>query len=609
MPPPIGTSNPASAVDLAQQLAAVEARAVAAEDQLARDRHDHAERVREMEGKLRDLDPWIRKLRGEYQQTVDERDALRKQLSVETGSVADGVRAEIVALSAERDSALADVAALTTQLEADTADLDRRWTRRVEVIEAAREEAVTKLVAAERVATESRQGADEVRGLTTELDSARQTVAAHKAVARAAQEEAAVLKERAELLESTQSELSSLHEKKVREAERLTEKLDSRTRDLKAAKASAEETRDELATTRARVDELDEATAALKGEAAAVAVVREQAEEARHEIEKLRAETAEAKQALAKLDEESAFARRSVESVREELKSTAKERAAAHTQSERLSGELEEARERAARAEEAVAESLADSETSATRLGCLEAEQRESVARISDLEEDLSAANAQCAEADAVAADAREFEKLRSEVECGRTAIATLQSRNDALNEEVESLRTASQERSAVTEAGHESQLEAVRARAEAEMTGLRARVEQSEALLGEFQAKLSSNADTRETEMRHIRVGVCAALGEGMQRLLDGMEHVLGPDLALPGPGTGGVPPDAEPKWDVLLSELEELRGEVEGFREVDPAAVAQAEITASIEIDVLPGVDVPTMTDPVVAEDVVDA
>ena len=94
--------------------------------------------------------------------------------------------------------------------------------------------------------------------------------------------------------------------------------------------------------------------------------------------------------------------------------------------------------------------------------------------------------------------------------------------------------------------------------------------------------------------------MGVCSALGEGMQRLLDGMEDVLGPEMALPGAGREPRPSSPEPRWDVLLSELEELRTDVEHFREVDPDAVAAAEITASIEIDVLPGADVPTMVDP---------
>ncbi len=578
---------------------------MAAEDQLARDRYDHAERVREMEGKLRQLEPWIRKLRGEFKDVVGERDALRERLSSAAGSAADGARAEMVALTAERDAALADVVELTMRLEADVADLDRRWTRRVETIEAAREDAVTKLAALDHAATEARQGADEVRHLTTELDGARKTVSAHKAVARAAQEEAAALREQAEQLEATQADAVAEYEKRVRESQRLGEKLERRTHDLKEAKSAADGLRDDLGTARGRVEALEEQTASLKGEVAAVAVAREQADEARGEIEKLRAETAEAKQALAKMDEESAFARRSIENVREELEATAKARDVAHADVERLSRELEDARERAGRSEEALAESVIESETAATRYGSLEADLREATDQVGDLQEELSAANARSVAADAAAADVRELEKLRSEVECGRTAIGTLQQKGDALLEEVEALRGAAIDRTAAIEASHETRLEAVKSRAEAEMIGLRARVEDSEASLAELQARLSSNSDARDAEMRRIQLGVSAALGEGMQRVLDGIEHVLGPDVGLAGTISVNAPAAQEPRWDTLLSELAELRDEVEHFREVDPAAVAEAEITASIEIDVIPGIDVPTMMDPAAVQD----
>jgi len=601
----IAASNPASAADLAEQLVTLEARAVAAEDLLAKERDAHAQRVEAMEGKLRQLEPWIRKLRAEHQQVISERDDLRKQPGAAGESVGDGARAEITALRAERDAALNNVAALTVQMESETADLDRRWTRRVEVIEAAREEAASRLVAAENAAADVRHDTAEIQVLKGELTTSRQTLAAHKAVARAAQEEVAVLGERAELLESSQGEVSSQLEKKLHQVERLEEKLVKRTRGLKESNAAAEDLREQVASARARIEELDELTTSLRGDAAAFAVEREQAEEARHEIETLRVDADEAKQALAKLTEESAIAQSAADGLRRELDSFATERDAARKAAVRSESDLEAARERLDSTQAAVAESIAESETTATRMASLEAEHRDATARIADLEDELESATGRCEAAEAVAADSRELEKLRSEVECGRSAIATLQSKSDALTEEVDSLRAGSDERIAVVESKSDAELEAVRSRAEAEMIALRERAERGEALAEELSAKLGAGSELRDAEMQRIRLGVCTTLGAGMQRLLDGMEDVLGPDMAIPAATAiatepaAPVAPDGPKKWDDLMTELEGLRSEVEHFRDVDPEAVAKAEITASIEIDVLPGIDVPTHAD----------
>jgi len=561
----LGASNPASAADLAEQLAAVEARALTAEDQLARERAEHVEHASEMEAKVRKLHPWIQNLRIEVQEAHDERDRLLERLNTATGSLADGAQAEINALRAERDAALADVTTLTRRLEAETADQDRVWTRRLEEVEAARSDTARRLEAAEHAALKGRKGTAEVKQLQAELEAAHQTASAHKAVARVAQENAEALTERLELLESAQSEVVGNQEKNLREVERVGEKLNRRTLDLMEARSATEDLRDQLAKIQTEKDELEASVGSLKGDAAAVSVAREQAEEARKQIEELRTAAAESAQAYAKLDEECGVARQAAKSARDEVDAAAGVHDSARSDAERLRAELEEVRERAERLEEAAEESVAEAETVATRLASQQAQQREAVARISDLEEELAAARALSETSEIVESELRELEKLRSEVECGRSAIATLQSQNDSLNEEARLLRAEFDERVAAVEASRESAIEAVRTRAEAEMVELRTHAGEFEATLTDLKAEIASRTGIDEVELQRIRAGVCAALGAGMQRLLDGMEKVLGADMALPAMGATEASSADVPEVNDLISELEELRGDAD--------------------------------------------
>src|SRR5438552_4009202 len=74
-----GTASQSS-LDLAGEMVRLERRAVDAETTLSRERDAYTVRVREMEAKLRNLEPWLRQLKGEYQKAANERDETRRQL-------------------------------------------------------------------------------------------------------------------------------------------------------------------------------------------------------------------------------------------------------------------------------------------------------------------------------------------------------------------------------------------------------------------------------------------------------------------------------------------------------------------------------------------------
>ncbi len=573
---------------LTAELVALERRALEAEDMLVRERHRHAEKLREREAKLRRLEPWLRRLKGQYEEICRERDSLADQLGQITSACDGGVRVEHEALDRElaaalaaRDAAIAESQALRTRIENDEVSRSEAVSRRIAAAETARDDAQERLLAVQRRFEDARRAAEGTKQLRIEIDQTQQTVAAHKAVARASQEEAAKLRDRVGDLERRCKETAALLKRKTRENERLESRLESKVRKLLAAREALDEVRNDLDVARSREEELERAIEKLDEEAAVADDACAEASGLRRTVEKLRQETAEAKQTAARLAEESRFSRRTGGSAHEELVACRVALDTACNDVERLERELAAAGDRADEAERAVADMRAELEEARAQLGVAVRGQEDASSRATDLAEELrmatsardeAARRAEEAAGEASAAD-EELSRLRVEIENAKSALGVLEAENKGLGDALAAERDASRTCVEAFETSASSQVQAARSRQEAEIGKLRVRAEAAELRLREIQAATEALAAARHHEMQRIHLGVSAVMSESFQRLIDGMEHVLGPDMGLPSGSfsDSAVGAAGAPDWERLMDDLADLRSEVEDFREVD--------------------------------------
>jgi len=191
-----------SSLDLAGEMVRLERRAVEAETVLAREREAYAARVKEMEDKLRNLEPWLRQLKGEYQKAASERDELRHQLKRSASASSGGgdttatllLRSEresalrdAEAARAERDAAVAETEMLRKRFESDQSAPSEKWKKHVLAAEEARDKAVEEAKQLRKTVGDSRRSETEIKRLLTQISQLETTTSAHKAVARAAQ--------------------------------------------------------------------------------------------------------------------------------------------------------------------------------------------------------------------------------------------------------------------------------------------------------------------------------------------------------------------------------------------------------------------------------------
>ncbi len=471
---PAAASAPTPA-QLAEELTAVERRALEAEEALARERHASAERIGEMEARLRGLEPWLRKLKQEHERITAERDELLRTADAVTRTKA-GASAEVTALGhdlaaarTERDAAVAELVALRKRIKHDQEEMLLAWQRRITSAEAARDAAQAELAEARRTAHVSAGTGEELRGLKAQLEQATAELSAQAAIARTAQED----------------------------AERL----------------------------RRRVRELEDGDEARASEASRRA---EESTSARRRITELETELAAAREAATD-------ARSALDAAREE--------------SQRLSEMRDDAVRKAAALE--------------ARVGS-EAEARARAEHRAD-ESGL-----------ALAERLAEMERATHELANARSALAALETERDGLARSLEEEREERALCVAAIDSTHRSEFDALRTRQEAELAAQTTRAEDAELRLAAVLSRVEAAEAEVASERRRIRLGVSAVLSDVFQRLVDGMEHVVGPDIGMPPVQKAGdvavegaSVADGAPDWDQLLSDLEALRTEVEEFRD----------------------------------------
>lgn len=621
-----GTAGPSTtaSTDLAQELAAYERRALEAEGTLTRERDAYSVRVREMEDKLRKLEPWLRRLRQEFQDASQQRDKLQARLDeAEKNAGAAPARSpeqdtalraerevalrEAEAAKAARDAALAEAASLRTRLENDLRTLQESWKQRIETAEGSRDKALDEIKNLRTQIGAQRRAEEEIKRLVKEKEALETTTAAHKAVARAAQEEAEGFRQK--LAETEKQAGRSGDEAKgwIVRADELSKKLESvqseldRFRDenraIQVHVANAENSIKELRAENDRVrHDLGERERTLAG-------ARTESEALKKTLEKLRGEVAEARQAAERGVADASGARREVEAQAREnerlkLEFGAERKKAADelNRTRREAAETKELAEEAMRVEEQARRDLRET---AERLAAESKAREDAVARATEFEGKFDHAQIEAADA-------------RRTIEEVRGTVTALEVEKANMVRSIEEERHGAATRFEAAETSWRSQLRAVEGRFEADLHKERQRSADFEDALRIAERRHAETLAQREFELQSLRTGVADFVRRKAQELFDGIALVAGAG------GESGVPVVAEesappatvevtvammdslrgrssapsaaaasadagdPDWDRLLSDVQALRSEVEGFRATEPP-----EETASISVE----------------------
>lgn len=611
--------------DLAQELAALERRALDAEGTLERERHAYTIRVQEMEEKLRKLEPWLRRLRAEFQEASTERDRLRDRVTqLEKDSAAAGgrpseqegvLRAELEAAAREaeaakaaRDAALAEAAGLRQRLDNDLRNLQESWRQRIEQAESARDKALDEVKSFRQQLGGQRRQDEEIKRLLKEVEQLETTTAAHKAVARAAQEDADGIRQK--LSEAEKSSARALDESRGWFA-----KAEDAVRKLEAAEADLRRVRDENSEFALRLASAESAAKDLRAEAErarheatekdrALGGAHGEIETLRRTVEKLRAEVSDARQLSDRVQAETLAARREAEANAREIErlqgDAAAERRRAQDEAESLRREAAETRELAEesmRSEESLRRSLKDAEE---KLAAENAQHAETGRRAQELEARLDGVQL-------------EFADVRHGLEQARAIAVALESEKQNLLRTLDEEREGAAKRFEATEASWRSQMRAVEGRFEAELHKERQRAVAAEEAHAAAVQRHADELVARDDEFRRFRYGAAEYVRQQVQALVDGMDRMADGTMsdaepvavaveteetvpASPGdvpaaeaapaePATGPVADADGPDWDRLLSDVQALRSEVEGLRVAEPR-----EDTGSIAVEVTP-------------------
>lgn len=535
---PQGGPTTQQSIDLASELVRLERRALEAEAILLRERDQYSTRVKEMEEKLRKLEPWLRRLRTEYQEAASERDRLRDEVaklakegggapSKEQQHAIDVLRTEREAAlreseasKAARDAALAEAGTLRQRLDNDLRTLQESWRQRIETAEQSRDKALDELKSLRQAMNHNRRADEEVKRLLKQVEQLETTTAAHKAVARAAQEEAESLKQR---LADAEKSAQRTSDETRGEAQRAQEAVAK----LTAALESAEKAGADLAAAQVRLADLEGLAKSL----------REENDGARNEL-------AERERALGGAHGEAETLRKALEKVRAEVTDTRKSAEAARAETARTRHELEQTQRDAAR------------------------DQSERDAETKRREDDLAAAKKDAAEQRALAEEAlRSDEKTRRAMQelverlsseqlthedAHRRAVDAEQ-RADQMSQELADLRRAADElRAAVAagdrerqnvlrsldeerhsagkrfeaaEASWRSQMRAAEGRFEAEISRERQRIAELERTADALQmdaARFQADAVAHEEELARTRAGIGELVRTRLQEAAD---------------------------------------------------------------------------------------
>lgn len=626
-----GPSTTAS-TDLAQELATLERRALEAEGTLVRERDAYSIRVREMEDKLRKLEPWLRRLRQEFQDASQQRDKLQARLDeMEKGAGAGPARSpeqdaalraerevalrEAEAAKAARDAALAEAASLRTRLENDLRTLQESWKQRIDTAEASRDKALDEVKGLRTQLGAQRRADEEIKRLLKEKEALETTTAAHKAVARAAQEEA----------EGVRQKLADAEKQAGRagdEAKGWIVRADDLAKKLEAAQSELDRFRDENRAIQVHVANAESAIKELRAEndrvrhelserERSLGGARAESEALKKTLEKLRTEISEARSAAERSVADASSARREVEAQareNERLKSeSGAERKKAAEELARIRHEAADAKELAEEAMRAEEQARRAGHETAERLQAETKAREEAQARAADFEGRFDHAQIEAADA-------------RRTIEEVRGTVSALEVEKANLVRSLDEERHGAAKRFEAAETSWRSQLRAVEGRFEADLHKERQRAADLEDASRIADRRHAEEIARRDVEIAQLKAGVAEFVRRKAQELVDGIALVAGglPDVSVPVAAEELCPPptvevtvamseslrnaappvvpaldvapaadaaaDAEPDWDRLLSDVQALRSEVEGLR-ADPV-----DDTASISVEEAP-------------------
>lgn len=604
-------AGPASAErsELAAELASIESRALEAEATLVQEREVYTQRVKEMEEKLRKLEPWLRRLRSEYQVASDERDQLRDRIatlerdlsagaarSTEADSALaverEAAHREAEAAVAARDAALAEVASLRQRLENDLRTLQESWRQRIETAEASRDKALDESKQMRQQLGVQRRTEEEIKRLLKQVEQADTTTSVHKAVARAAQEEAEGLRARLTELEKhagRNSEEAKVWIARAEEAMRALESAEAELQQIRdenaavslrlaSAESAVRDVRTENERVRAEIGERDRALGGARGEIDTL----------KKTLEKLRAEVTEARQTADRHKADAADAKHELDSNVRELERLKSETAAARKRAQeetdqvrREAAEQRELAEEAMRAEEQARKEVADA---AEKLAAESRAHGDARARLHELESKVDQAQLELADA-------------RQALEQTRAARDAFEAEKANLLRSLEEERSGAAKRHEAAEASWKSQMRAAEGRFDADLQRERQRAAAAE----DGMAALQTRHAAEVADLHRLRSNVAESVRMKAHELLEVVARLSGTRSSEPSVEVEVAPefaesmPPAQPnaldpsdfattaatEWDRVLSDVQALRSEVEGMRSTgdDTASVTVEE------------------------------
>ena len=622
-----GAATTQSSLDLASDLVRLERRAIEAEAALEREREGHGVRTREMEDKLRKLEPWLRQLKSEYQKAATERDRLRDELArvqknAAGPSAADLSKTSVLesekeaafreaeAARAARDAALAEAESLRRRIDNEEQNAQSSSDERIAAAEKARDQALEDVKQMRKAAGDGRRAEEEVRRLLKQIEQLETTTAAHKAVARAAQEAVETAQARLTEIEKAQQKKAEAVQHESQRSQDLAKQLDDARDEIAAAerkRAEAESTAEAVRGGEEHVRrELDVKAQALLG-------VRAELDQSNRTIEKLRAETAEASRLteLARADaagaqSQAAQTRSEACSAADELarvqgaldaakaagqktrdESAANQRDAA--MAKELADEAMKAEEEARRRADATAEKLAAAEQ---ELAAASQRLREAASAAQEAADHAAAEQRGRADAELRAndLDARlaqaelRVPELESELEMLKGRAHALQTEASNLTRTLDDDRQSATKRFDAAETSWRSQMRAAESRFEADVHRERDRTREVEAMLRAIEERHAASQAGHEADLSQLRASAMQFVAAKSQELISGIHRIVGdepvvvppitasmdPEVLFPPPTVAmGKPLAAGGDWDRLINDVEQLWTEVEGMRQ----------------------------------------
>lgn len=596
---------PSSAQDMTGDLTRLEARALEAEAALASEREAYNVRVQEMQDKLRKIEPWIRKLKGEYETACKERDGLHAKLkrvkSRSSETEVQALQTELQAARVAKEAARAELSAMRRQVESDRASLQEAWQARIATAEKARDQAIEELGVARRSASDAREHEEQVKRLRKDAETLETAAAAHKAVARAAQEQQERLQARVTELEKAVSEGEARSRAKSSETQEHDQQVKALEKKLHRVIQSLEEARSAAENYELRIAEVDAAARDANIERDEAVRAREakdiELESARNKLAGLQQNIISLKARVTKAEQaaEGASAKdERVEELQHELDGAREELRTAKERVDTLEREGQNLGEAAAATEVELRKRLTDFEARAE-------EHAEAVARS---EREISDERSRAERAE------HELATALRDLETARGTLLAIETENRTLNESLATVRSQSAEALETNERTWRAEIDAVEQRMGAESERYRALAERAEDRAAALALRLQAASQARGVELVRLRDEIPLLVRTALDQVVSGFESTfdasaksaLRSAASSPEALAGGdahrvptteppaeapsevddAPPDLDsvlPDWEQVLSDVEALSHEVNGLtpNDYDTADVEQ--------------------------------